>query len=278
MMATKQQVDGGPPENATALDASQTQMQKELQQQQQGNRESDADGQQIRFTTAYKRYRKLLQEEQQRPQPVNLQNMPELEATVQKVMKRTTQPNRQRAKPNRRVRSKSFQEEAAATNDDDVFVSADEEEKQPQHPANDYFATPERVQRRRAEVMTYVNKKSQQLGLTDQGQLLRPLRGEMVPIKTSSVDKILDYHWSSPTERANRNPPPGYAKFMQTARADPFLGPRLFTPSREETTPKAPRRQQTHSMCTLSGKGFTKQEHKKREAPPSYMAFKPTLW
>lgn len=95
--STKQnQIDG--PENATALSSSQSQMQQELLKQRQqtvdgtkGMAESGgADEQQIRFTTAYKRYRKLLQEDRERPQPVNVRNLPELEETVKNVMKKRT--------------------------------------------------------------------------------------------------------------------------------------------------------------------------------------------
>lgn len=326
----------------TALDSTHAQMQRELQQQQQqslnttrkqaendstGNGTGDCgvDGQQIRFTGAYKRYRKLLQDERERPQPVSVRNLPELEENVRKVAAAamtaattTTNPKAAHTKTgepsNRRKRKLPAATSTAAAgkqtshqnirssrtssdstivesgeNDDEVFSTASEQaegtsqQQKQQERAEDYYATPERVQQRREEVMRYVSKNAQQLGLTDQLQLLRAVRGGLVPMKTSSLDKILDYHWSSPAERGNRNPPSGYTTFMQTARENAYLAHRLFSPNREQERrrqPSSKRQPRTNSNRTLSGKGslkVTKENlHKKQHG--SFIPFKPTLW
>lgn len=109
----------GMPQNpASALNSTHAQMERELRQQQQqlvpqkrskrkrkealnagdviaseddgGGGVGGADGQQIRFTGAYKRYRKLLQDERDRPQPVQIQNLPDLEESVSSALRRKT--------------------------------------------------------------------------------------------------------------------------------------------------------------------------------------------
>lgn len=312
----------GMPQNpASALDSTHAQMERELRQQQQQlvpqkrskrkRKEAlnagdviagddggggGADGQQIRFTGAYKRYRKLLQDERDRPQPVQIQNLPDLEESVSSALRRKTpaeeaaaativKVKKQTTRKKKRVASNSsVRDEEGEEEEDEVFDSASEEhssEKTPQKPpANDYYATPEHVQQRRADVLEYVSRNAQQLGLTNQLQPLRSLRGELVPIKTSSLEKILDYHWDSPTHRAGRNPPSGYTAFMQTARVDKFLASRLFTPSREPETGKK-HHSRTNSSRTQSGKGGLAESglHKKPTCiSSSFVSFKPTLW
>jgi hypothetical protein len=264
------------------------------------------DARQIHFTGAYKRYQKLSREERERPTNVSVRNLPEVEATVKRALPppATQTPKRQSSKRSRngsrstessgssRSNSVSTQRGSEAPdvgeNGMEVFDDTEQPTASTETPAGDYFATPERVQQRYQAVLNFVRSHAGELGLTDQLQPVRQLHGEKVPVKTSNIHDILDYHFSSPQERVQRYPPAGYSAFTQMARKNKFLAENLFTPQRGEISPMRLRKNNSKSDSSsskidkqtskLSGKGVGKNAAHNIKGSTVAAIFKPMLW
>jgi hypothetical protein len=296
---------------SAALESTQAKMQRELQDKAKKSvsfsMDKDGDGgddaRQIHFTGAFKRYQKLRKEERERPANVSVRNIPEVEAAVKRALPSAPPPqnssnnNRRNRNASRSTRSSSVSSRStSASTLKGSEATAEESERQeeeqetldePTHPstssnqnetaANDYFATPERKQKRYDAVLAFVQDHAGELGLSDQLQPLRQLHGERVPVKTSNIHNILDYHFSSPHQRVQRQPPAGYTAFTQMARKNQFLSDRMFTPQAVEKSPMRLRPKVSDSnnskprQTKMGGKGG----HIKG---PTQTIFKPELW
>ena len=259
----------------------------------------------IKFMQLYKRYRKLLQEELERPTNVNVRNLDELEARLQarraanyaKHNKSNTnnvhQPQHSRAASSVTEKTITLNEDDDV-DDDEVFMDA-RSSVNAAAPSSFFAGFQEPAERKhsRRNVLDYLTTNAAQLGLTEALQLQRPVQGVMVPVKSSDINKILDYHFSSPETRTLKQPPAAYTRFIQLARQDEYLRRHLFSEHQQSSTSKAgstlaaalvdekpmlTRHQRREKQSGSGGSGGGRRHANKKQHHQHVKRFKPMLW
>ncbi|KAL3084859.1 hypothetical protein niasHT_031744 [Heterodera trifolii] len=92
----------------------------------------------------------------------------------------------------------------------------------------------EAEQRRKQQALDYTSRHAGTLGIGDGQQVYKFMKGAYRPIKNSSLQAVLAYHFTSaqqPQQHHRLKPPPGYQTFIANAKQHPQLSHLLFPTS-----------------------------------------------
>ncbi|KAL3114362.1 hypothetical protein niasHT_011763 [Heterodera trifolii] len=232
----------------------------------------------IHYQQEYKRFKKLLADEQERPAPVRLNQLPNdpaskgvLRDALTEAAKTLQQPQQQQQTPPSLTKRRRRTAAAAASDSRtkaplgkkgkgneppppplphrirQQLSGAEEEQQQIQQPqvASTSSSTGavvdagaqrlgEAEQRRKQQALDYTSRHAGTLGIGDGQQVYKFMKGAYRPIKNSSLQAVLTYHFTSaqqPQQHHRLKPSPGYQTFIANAKQHPQLSHLLFPTS-----------------------------------------------
>ncbi|KAL3106111.1 hypothetical protein niasHT_030398 [Heterodera trifolii] len=246
----------------------------------------------IHYQQEYKRFKKLLADEQERPAPVRLNQLPNdpaskgvLRDALTEAAKTLQQPQQQQQTPpsltkrrrhtaaavavparaaaappqqhperqqnkgttGQKGKRKRTTTATTASSYTSAASGAEEEQQQIQQPqvASTSSSTGavvdagaqrlgEAEQRRKQQALDYTSRHAGTLGIGDGQQVYKFMKGAYRPIKNSSLQAVLTYHFTSaqqPQQHHRLKPSPGYQTFIANAKQHPQLSHLLFPTS-----------------------------------------------
>lgn len=147
-----------------------------------------ADEKAVRYEQEFKRYNKIVREEEERPLNVQLKNVKEIADAIPKPTEKKVVVGLKRAKVAIQKKRKKQQPKS----------ESDEEEAE---------VAPS------GSIANFIRKHAQAMGINDRGQVLKTVGG-VDPLKTSNVNTIID-HFRRNRGVARAPLPPGYNLFVQ---------------------------------------------------------------